>query len=145
MIRYLIGSLAFAAGMLGALQPPINAALARHGGPYAATTISFLVGTLAMLLVTLLSGTLSLSALRTASSWEYTGGLIGALFVFATVVLVPRLGASGLIAAIIGGQLAGSIIIDHLGLFGLQRVAPTPSRLLGLALLVAGGLLVVRR
>jgi bacterial/archaeal transporter family-2 protein len=145
LIRYVIGATAFLIGTVAAMQPPINAALARHGGPYIAATVSFLVGTLALLGVTLLSGSSGAGQIRSAPLWQYSGGLIGAVFVFGTIVLVPRLGATGLIAGIIGGQLAGSVLIDHFGLFGLPHVPPSPTRLLGLALLVVGGILVVHR
>jgi uncharacterized membrane protein YdcZ (DUF606 family) len=50
-----------------------------------------------------------------------------------------------MIAALMGGQIAGSILLDHFGVFGLTKVAPTPARLLGLAFLVVGGVLSVRR
>jgi bacterial/archaeal transporter family-2 protein len=145
VIRYVIGAIAFGIGAFGAMQPPINAALARHTGPFLAGTVTFLVGTLALLAVTLVTGRGEWSELRGAPAWQYTGGLIGAIFVFGTIVLVPRLGATGLIAGIIGGQLAGSLIIDHWGLFGLPQVAVSPLRLLGLALLVVGGVLTVTR
>jgi transporter family-2 protein len=137
--------MAFVVGLLAAMQPPINAALARRGGPFSAATVSFMVGTLALLLITFLVERPNFSGLRSAPTWQYTGGFLGAIFVFSTILLVPRLGATGMIAALVGGQIAGSILLDHFGLFGLARVAPTPARLLGLAFLVLGGLLSVRR
>jgi transporter family-2 protein len=145
VVRYFIGGMAFLIGALSVLQPPINAALAKRGGPYAAVTISFLVGTALLLLATAFTGGLHVDAVRGAPWWQFAGGAVGAVFVFGTVVLVPRLGATGLLAAVAGGQLAGSLVIDHLGMFGLPRVAPTPWRLAGLALLIAGGILMVKR
>jgi transporter family-2 protein len=136
----------FALGVLASLQPPVNAALARRTGALPATSVSFIVGTLALVLVTVALGqTGGFSFVRGAPLWQLCGGLIGAVFVFGTVVLIPRLGAAGVIAAMIAGQLAGGMLIDRLGLFGLSPVGFTPFRVVGLVLLIGGGLLIVHR
>jgi transporter family-2 protein len=113
-----------------------------------ASTISFVVGTLVLLALSLalrpaLGG--DFSAARGAPWWQLTGGLIGAMFVTTTVLLIPRLGATALVAGTIAGQLVGGVLIDYLGLFGLTRVPVTGYRLLGLALLVIGGMLTIKR
>lgn len=146
LIRVLLGGVMVAVGVLAAMQPPINAALARRTGALPSTTISFMVGALALLALTvILSDAGGFKGLRGASWWHLTGGLIGAVFVFATVVLVPRLGAAGLVATLVTGQLAGGVLIDRLGLFGLPQTTLSPIRMVGLALLVVGGVLIVQR
>ncbi|MHB8870127.1 MAG: DMT family transporter [Thermoleophilia bacterium] len=143
--RYLLGAAMFGVGIIAALQPPVNAALAKRTGSLEATAVSFAIGTIILLAVALLVGQGSLTAVRHAPVWQLSGGLIGALFVWATVILVPKLGAAGLLAGIIGGQLAGGVLIDRFGLFGLPQVGLTWPKALGLLLLVVGGMLVVRR
>ena len=146
--RLVLGGLMSVVGAISTLQPPINAALARRTGPLPASTISFLVGTLILLALSLVLKPLlggDFSAVRGAPWWQLTGGLIGALFVTSTIILVPRLGAAALVAGTIAGQLAGGVLIDYLGLFGLPRVPVAGSRLVGLVLLVVGGMLAVRR
>jgi len=147
MTRILVGGIMFAMGLLAAMQPPVNAALARRtGSPLAASSVSFIVGSLALVAVTLALGQgATFSLVRGAPLWQLCGGLIGAVFVFGTVLFIPRLGAAGVIGAMVAGQLAGGALIDRLGLFGLPQIALTPVRLLGLGLLVVGGLLVVHR
>ena len=61
------------------------------------------------------------------------------------ILTVQTLGASGLTAVVIGGQLAMSVVIDRFGLLGLPRQSIGACRILGLALLVVGVALVVRK
>ena len=61
------------------------------------------------------------------------------------LVAVRTLGASGLTAVVITGQLAMSVVIDRFGLLGVAKQPVAPQRILGLVLLVAGVVLVVRR
>jgi transporter family-2 protein len=72
------------------------------------------------------------------------GGLIGALYVGSIVWTVRALGAGGLTAATIGGQLALAVVIDHYGWLGVARSPITVSKVLGIALLALGTWFVVR-
>ena len=72
------------------------------------------------------------------------GGAMGALYVGSIVYTVRALGAGGLTAATISGQLAFAIIIDQYGWLGVQRSPITAMKLAGIALLAAGTYLVVR-
>jgi len=140
--------LAAGAGCLVGMQAPVNSRLARSlGESLPAATISFLVGTLALVIVTSFSknGISSVGNLGKAPWWALIGGLFGAAYVTVAIVTVRTLGASGLTAAVIGGQLAMSVAIDRFGLLGIQRQSVGASRILGLVLLVVGIALVVRR
>jgi transporter family-2 protein len=61
------------------------------------------------------------------------------------LLAVRTLGASGLTAVVIMGQLSISVAIDRFGLLGIARQPIGVQRVLGLALLVAGVVLVVRK
>ncbi|MBU2601489.1 MAG: DMT family transporter [Actinobacteria bacterium] len=135
----------FAVGVIGAMQPPINAALAKRTGSFEAATVSFAIGTLALLAVALIAGGGGFAAVRSAPLWQLTGGFVGALFVWSTIVLVPRVGTTALLAGIIAGQLTGGVLIDRFGLFGMAQIGVTWYRALGIFLLVVGGMLVLRR
>jgi transporter family-2 protein len=78
-------------------------------------------------------------------SWALLGGLLGAVYVSVALVAVRTLGASGLTAVVITGQLVISVVIDRFGLLGVARQHVGAQRILGLALLVAGVVLVVRK
>lgn len=132
-------------GFAIAIQPSINARLARKIGSYESSMISFAVGTLALAAVVTLAGRGNLRSLTNASWWELTGGFLGAFFVTLTIICVPRLGTTAVMAAIITGQLAAGALLDHFGLFGLRQLPLTPLRLAGMILLAAGAALVIRR
>jgi transporter family-2 protein len=73
---------------------------------------------------------------------SWTGGIFGAIYIAASIFLVSRLGAATVIALLIAGQLIGSIVFDHFGLFGLPEHHVTLPRALGAALLLGGAILV---
>jgi transporter family-2 protein len=135
------------AGGLIALQAPINSNLAKSTGDLPAATVSFLVGTAALLLLVVLSG--KAGGLTHAADhdvrWYYLlGGLLGAVYVANALVAVNSIGAGGVAAATIAGQLTASVAADRLGVLGLDQVALSPQRLIGVGLLLVGTVLVVR-
>ena len=135
---------AIAIGALLPLQALINARLGQLTfGPLFAALASFAVGTLALLAVWLAAVRPDAAAWQMPPWWAWTGGLIGAAFVFAATLLVPRLGAAALICLVVAGQLAGSLLLDHFGV--LQTRQPVDAmRLFGMLLVAAGMLMVVR-
>jgi bacterial/archaeal transporter family-2 protein len=136
-----------AAGCLVGMQAPINSRLGKSVGSVQAATFSFLVGTVALLVIAAFvrGGLGDLGRLGRAPWWALVGGLLGAVYVTVALVAVRTLGASGLTAVVITGQLAISLAIDRFGLFGIARQHIDASRILGLVLLVVGVVLVVRK
>lgn len=133
------------AGGLIALQAPINAELGRATGNFAAALVSFAIGTVALAAIVVLSGKAAGLGSTFDVSWYYlVGGLLGALYVTNALIAVSAIGAGGVAALTVAGQLAASVAIDRLGLFGLDEVPLTPERLLGVGLLLVGTVLVVR-
>jgi bacterial/archaeal transporter family-2 protein len=135
------------AGVLVGMQAPINARLGRAVGSLQAATVSFLVGTVALVTITAVAGGgfATLSHVGRAPWWAFVGGLLGATYVTVAILTVRTLGASGLTAAVIAGQLAISVVIDRFGLLGVVRQPIALHRVAGLVLLVIGVALVVRR
>jgi transporter family-2 protein len=134
-----------AAGGLIALQAPINAGLGKSTGGLPAALVSFAVGSLALAVIVVLSGKAGGLHSTFDVSWYYLiGGLLGAVYVITALTLVSSIGAGGLAAATVTGQLTASVAIDRLGLFGLDQVALSPQRLLGIGLLLAGTFLIIR-
>jgi transporter family-2 protein len=133
------------AGGLIALQAPINAGLGKATGDIPAALISFLVGTAALLLIVVLSGKAGGVSNVGDVHWYYLlGGLLGAIYVANALVAVSSIGAGGVAAATIAGQLTASVVADRLGVLGLEQVSLSPPRILGVALLLAGTFLIVR-
>jgi bacterial/archaeal transporter family-2 protein len=147
MTRTLAVALAAIAGVLVGTQAPVNARLGRTIGSVQAATFSFVAGTIALALVaTLFYGGLgSFSQAGKAPWWALVGGLLGAVYVTVAIVTVRTLGVSGLTATVIAGQLIAAVVIDRFGLLGISRQPIGAERIVGLALLVVGVVLVVRR
>jgi transporter family-2 protein len=135
------------AGALVGMQAPINSRLGKTVGGVQAATFSFLVGTAALVAISFIlrGGLSSLGHIGKVPWWALVGGLLGAVYVFVALEAVKTLGASGLTAVVITGQLTMSVVIDRLGLLGVAKAPVTFQRVLGIVLLVAGVALVVRK
>jgi len=146
MDRNVAFGLAVVIGGSLALQGPLNSLLGRSVGGLTATVLAFAIGLAALLAVSVLAGGLGGVAHAGDAPWWALvgGGLIGALYVASIVWTVRALGASGLTAATIAGQLAVAMVVDHFGWLGVERQPITAARLAGIALLAAGTWLVVR-
>src|SRR5918997_6042515 len=133
-------------GGLVALQAPINSMLGRAVGTWQAAFLSFAVGTIALALVAgLTKGGLGQVAEARHLTWYYlTGGPLGAAYITSVLVTVRSLGAGGVVAATIAGQLAISVVVDHFGWLGVGKQPIDAARVIGIALLAAGTYLVVR-
>jgi transporter family-2 protein len=128
-----------------ALQAPINAGLGKVTGSYPAAFLSFLVGTLLLGAIVVTTGKAGGVADASTVSWYYLlGGVLGAAYVFTALSLVPTIGAGGVAAATVTGQLTLSVVLDRIGFLGLEETPFSPERVAGVALLLAGTFLVVR-
>jgi bacterial/archaeal transporter family-2 protein len=128
-----------------ALQAPINAGLGKSTGNFAAATISFAVGTVLLAMIVAISGRTEGLSNVTHVEWYYLlGGALGAAYVFSALVLVSQIGAGGVAAATVTGQLTTSVLLDRIGFLGLEQTPLTLGRVLGVVLLLAGTYLVVR-
>ena len=132
-------------GALIALQAPINAGLGKATGSFPAALISFTIGVLVLLAIVIVSGQASGIGEATEVRWYYLlGGVLGAAYVTAALVTVPTIGAGGVAAGTITGQLTASVLLDRAGVLGLDEVPITFERALGVGLLLAGTFLIVR-
>jgi transporter family-2 protein len=138
--------LAVLCGVATAYQPGINARFAEHAGSKIhGGVLNFAVGLVAMVLVAVLmrAGTPDLQRLSQGPWWMWIGGLCGAFFVTLSLILVPKMGATSYLAAMLAGQFVASLIIDHFGHVGLPVQAVTPGKIIGV-LLIIGGVVCVR-
>lgn len=137
--------LAFGTGICLAVQSAANGKFREHlGSPMWAAFFSIcgtiLCATVAMIA---LRPTLpSADSLKSTSWWFWVGGPMGALIVLAGAAITPRLGAASFLAFLIGGQMLCSATLDHFGAMGLTPRPVSPLRLTGLALVLAGAVMV---
>jgi bacterial/archaeal transporter family-2 protein len=136
-----------AAGGLAAAQAPANNVVSGKVGDLGAVAVNFVLGSAFILVFAyVFAGGIHFDEAQPTPRWYYwiIGGLGGVLIVLAGIVAVRELGASGVTASIIAGQLALSVVLDRLGVLGLDERGITWPKVLGIALLAAGTLLVVR-
>lgn len=135
------------AGASVAFQQVLNANL--RAALNSAAWSGFVSYTLGVLCMALLAFALrdpvpSVSIAARIPWWAWSGGLFGAIFIALGIVLVPQLGAAAFIAFLIAGQMIASVAFDHFGLLGLAQRPVDLSRMLGIALLI-GGVVLIRR
>ena len=128
------------AGACLPLQAGINGQLARQvSSTLSAALISFIVGTLALLLMVLVQREApNLGALKGLSWWHWSGGLLGAFFIFIAAFAGPRIGALLLMTLVLAGQLGMALTLDHFGWAGFREAPVSLGKLAGLALIIAG-------
>jgi transporter family-2 protein len=136
---------AVVAGAMLPFQFGINAQLSHWvGSPIRAAFVSFLVGTIALLIISAFvrRPLPSLERLGEVPWWVWIGGLLGAFYVAGSIVTAPKLGAVTLVAAIVFGQTLASVLVDQFGWVGFKEHHASPGRLAGVVLVAAGVVLV---
>jgi transporter family-2 protein len=146
MTRFLAVLATLAVGGLIALQPPVNSELGKRTSILGAAFISTAVSALVLFVIALVAGELhQVRRIPHVPAIYLTGGLLGAALVSVSLVTVRTLGASGVVAATVTSQLVVSAVLDRLGVLGLERVGLSATRVLGMALLLGGTVLVTAR
>ena len=137
---YLI--IALAAGVALATQSAINTQLAKamSGEAVIATFISFAVGTIVLFFFAWVKTDLwgNLSTVPSQPWWKLIGGILGAVVVFTTVLLAPKLGITAMLFFIIVGQLITATTIDHFGLIGMSIREVNITKFIGLIIVAFG-------
>ena len=137
---------AFFIGCVIPLQAIINNSLriSLGSGAVLAATVNFVAGAVVLVAVSALSGEKwnSVLKLSAVAPWQLLGGLLGAMFVFGTTLLAPRIGVATMLSLVVAGQILASLAFDRAGILGMTvRELSTP-RLMGAVLVIAGVLLV---
>lgn len=144
-----MGLAAVTGGMLIAAQGPLYARMSAllGGNPLVAAFIAFLLATIVLGLLLLarqpqMPGMRHLGALPW---WVWFGGMIGVYQVLVSIQAVPRLGVTLFLMLVILGNMAGAVILDHFGGFGLPRRPVSPHVIIGIALVLAGAFVTASR
>lgn len=134
------------AGGLLALQAPINAVLGRATGTWQAVFISFVLGTIMLSVVVAFArgGYTQMGEARYVPWYYLSSGVIGAAYITTAMVAVRSLGAGGVVAGTIAGQLTLALIVDHYGLLGVEQNSVTLMKIAGVLMLAVGAYFVIR-
>lgn len=144
---YLLLIMAVAAGIVLPVQTAVNNKMAVSvGSPILGALVSFIIGTLSIFAYALVSGESlsSLASSKNAPAIAWIGGLLGAFFVTATIIVLPRVGVAMTISLIIAGQMGAALIMDHYGLLGVPIREISLFRVAGVVLIVVGVVLIRR-
>ena len=135
------------AGLAGSIQVAVMGRFGARIGVVEALT--FATATQLLLAVSLLLavrlGTGRIGGAFQAPHWMWAGGFLGLIVVFTITFAQPRIGATATIGILIAGQLGMGAVIDRFGLFGVDQIAISWPRALGIALLAAGAALSLAR
>jgi transporter family-2 protein len=129
------------AGVLQAFGAPMNAQLKSSvQNPWLASTISFALVTMFFIAAfAIMPKPLpTAQGLTSMPWWAPIGGLVGAVAVYAGLVLVQQVGAGPYTGLTITAALITSLVIDHFGLFNMQVHAINAWRVGGAVLMVGG-------
>jgi transporter family-2 protein len=132
------------AGSMITIQNILNSALGKRTGNLGSVLLLTLVSiALLLVLIALFPGMADLKQLPRLSEWYlYVGGVLGVVILATPIFLIPRIGATSTLTALVVGQLVLALVVDHFGLFSFPRIEINIPRIMGLVLLVAGALLI---
>jgi transporter family-2 protein len=137
LVAFVVG-----AGGASALQAAANARItAALGEPAAATVVNVVVGTVALVLVSVVGAMTVIDAPSWPTEpWLYLGGVLGITIVLALAAASAAIGVLGTTIAMLAAQLVGAFVVDWIA----RDDAPTAGVLAGSALTVVAVLLVNR-
>jgi bacterial/archaeal transporter family-2 protein len=76
--------------------------------------------------------------------WAWSGGIFGAIFIGLSIITIPKLGGVAYIGLLVTGQMIAALAVDHCGWLGVPERHIDLPRILGVALVV-GGVILIRR
>ena len=135
LLKIIFPLLALIGGMVMAIQVQINGGLGKKIGVIESAFFNFALGTLVLLFILIFAGNGQISSMATVPKWQLVGGILGAFFVIVQVLVVPKIGVSTTLLAIIVGQIILSVVIDHFGLFGAERRPVDTNKIAAVALM----------
>lgn len=142
-LLFMVGILA---GGLIAFQNVFNSALGKRIGNLGSVLVLSLVSMgFVALLILIIPNAADLKQLAHPGEWYiYIGGFLGVGIVAGSIFLVPRVGSTSTLTALIIGQLVAALVIDHFGWFGSPKIEINPGRIAGVVLLIVAAFLIAR-
>jgi len=131
------------AGLCIPSQAVINRRFAAYLGSYLqCITVTFGVGTVALLVCALISLSSSPWTLHHTEVWYWFEFATVLLYIGSSVVFPKHIGMASYFVLILAGKLSMSLITDNYGLFKCKVVKAEPRRIVGCVLAVLGALVI---
>ena len=128
-----------------AIQGTLNSGLSTKTSLITSTFIVHIIGSFLAFLALIFSKSPFFSYSWSEIPWYYyLGGVLSVFIIGLVAFSIQKVGVCNATTAIIIGQVAAAVLIDHLGLLGTEKLAWNPWQLLGVVLFAAGAKLLFR-
>ena len=140
--------LALVAGIVIAVQGPLNTTLMRTLGVFGASVAFYAVALVGAIICVALFGAGMVDPdargwpdLRLVPWWAWLSGVTGVFVVSGLAISVDRLGVTMTAVVLLVGELGLALVLDHYGLLGAPKIAASPMRVVGVLLAVVSVIL----
>ena len=132
--------LAFLSGAFLPIQAGLNARLGKAAqSPVHASLLSFVVGAIGLAAYVLITRqSVSWAGVKEAPGYVWIGGLLGAFYVTVIILAFPKLGPGLTFGLVVAGQMIISVLLEHSNILVAQQSSINPMKILGIALVIAG-------
>lgn len=134
---------AIMAGVCISLQNVFNTRVGDSVGSIETTVVVHAVGLVASIIMVVFLGDGDLTKIGNVDKVYLIGGALGVAIVIGVIKGVSTLGAAQAVMIVMLAQLAVAYLIDAMGLFGMDRIPVSMTKLAGLGIML-GGLFVFR-
>jgi transporter family-2 protein len=129
---------AIIAGIMVSMQSIFNVRLSEKAGFWLTNVIVHGSGFVVSLILFLLIKDGSLSKMQGVNKLYLLGGCMGVIIVFSAMKSVTALNPAYAIAIMLIVQLIGALAVESFGWFGVDKVALSANRLIGIGVMIAG-------
>jgi transporter family-2 protein len=137
-------ALALMAGAMLPIQGGLNAKLAKSiHSPLYASMISFVTGALVLIIcVVFWRQPLNSAGFKDAPYYVWIAGALGAVYVTAVILAFPRIGPTLTFGLVVAGQMIVAVVLDHFNVLTAAQHPVNIWRVLGIALILTGVVIV---
>lgn len=124
-------------GALIAIMTSLNGILSTYTGNYSSSVIIHAIGLIGIIAILIFTKS-KITFDKKIPLYLYSAGLIGVFTVLLSNFTFVHLGASLTMSLGLFGQTISAIIIDHYGLFGVNKIKFNKKKVLGLMIIILG-------
>ena len=140
----LIILIGLAGGVAVGLQSPLASIITQKLGLFESVFIVHIGGAVIALVPLLFYSGGKLAQWRSVPWYALGAGIFGLVVIGSLSYMIPRIGIAAAITTIVAGQLLVGTVLDHFGLLGAAARSMDATRVIGLAVVLAGVWLTVR-
>ena len=139
--------LSLVAGLAGSIQVAVSGNFGKRIGVLEAAAFGAVFAALILVVLVAISsrGVSGIASGLGEPPWLRLNGVTSAIISVGITYSGPRIGTFATIALVIAAQLFMGVLIDAIGMFGLERIPLNWARVTGLVLLAGGSALVLKR